>query len=226
MTYSGRFSETGSTNTAIEFYTVGSGWSQQYFSSGTPPLYPRMHLLPNGKVFYSGEGTSSSLLDLATTTWTDNVATTKYGNRRTYGSSVLLPLTPANNYNPKVMILGGGNPSTATTEIIDLGATTPQWQFGPSMSQPRIEMGATILPNGRVLATGGSLNDEDVASKSLNADLYNPATNTFSSAGANAYARLYHSVSLLLPDATVLPAGGNPSRGSYEQQREIYKPRT
>src|SRR5439155_18909941 len=75
MTYSG-LSETGSTNQAIEFYTVGSGWSQQYLFTGTPPLYPRLHLLPNGKVLYSGEGTSSALFDPATTTWTDNVATT------------------------------------------------------------------------------------------------------------------------------------------------------
>ena len=53
---------------------------------------------------------------------------------------------------------------------------------------------------------GGSINDEDAATASLNADLYDPATNTFSSAGANAYPRLYHSGSLLLPDATVMLA--------------------
>ena len=29
------------------------------------------------------------------------------------------------------------------------------------MSQSRIEMNATILPNGKVIALGGSLNDED-----------------------------------------------------------------
>jgi len=75
-----------------------------------------------------------------------------------------------------------------------------------------------------VLAMGGSVNDEDAASASLNADLYNPATNTFSSAGANAFARLYHSGSLLLPDATVALVGGNPARGSYEQHIEIYSP--
>ena len=92
------------------------------------------------------------------------------------------------------------------------------------MSQARIEMNATILPNGRVLAIGGSVNDEDAATASLNADLYNPATNTFSSAGANAYPRLYHSGSLLLPDATVMLVGGNPTRGSYEQHIEIYSP--
>src|SRR5690242_16573415 len=92
------------------------------------------------------------------------------------------------------------------------------------MSQPRIEMNATILPNGKVLAVGGSLNDEDTGTASLNADLYDPATNTFSSAGMNAFPRLYHSNSLLLPDGTVWFAGGNPARGTYEQHMEIYSP--
>src|SRR5256885_15353033 len=64
------------------------------------------------------------------------------------------------------------SPSTATTEVIDLSATTPAWAFGPNMSQPRIEMSAVILPTGKVLALGGSLNDEDLNTASLNADLY------------------------------------------------------
>jgi hypothetical protein len=68
------------------------------------------------------------------------------------------------------------------------------------------------------------LNDEQVASASLNADLYDPVAGTFSPAGANAYARLYHSNALLLPDATVLLLGGNPARGTYEQHMEIYSP--
>ncbi len=85
-------------------------------------------------------------------------------------------------------------------------------------------MNATILPNGKVLAVGGSLNDEDLATASLNADLYDPGANSFSSAGANVYPRLYHSGSLLLPDATVALLGGNPVRGSYEDHIEIYSP--
>ena len=225
MTFSG-LDENNNTNRAVEIYTVGSGWSQEYVANWTPPLYPWMHLLPNGKVFYSGSSASSALFDPSTHAWTLNVATTKYGGRRGYGSSVLLPLTPANNYRPKVMILGGNNPATATTEIIDLGAATPTWQFGPNMSQPRVEMNAVILPNGKVLAMGGSSNDEVLSTSSLNADLYNPATDppTRSSAGANAFGRLYHSVALLLPDATVWLAGGNPVRGQYEQRMENYKP--
>jgi len=223
MIFSG-LSETGGTNTSVEFYSAGSGWSAAFSAPWTPPLYPRLHVLPNGNVFYSGSTTGSSLFNPATHTWTTNVAFTNYNGTRTYGTSILLPLTPANNYTPKVLIMGGGSPSTNTSEIIDLSAATPKWVYGPNMSQPRIEMNATILPNGRVLAVGGSLNDEDTATASLKADLYDPGTNTFSPAGAEVYARLYHSVSLLLPDGTVWVAGGNPQRGTYEPHMEIYSP--
>jgi hypothetical protein len=223
MTFSGA-DNVGGGNKAVEIYTVNSGWSAEFVANWTPPLYPRMHLLPSSKVFYSGSTTSSRYFDPSAHTWSGVVATTNYSGTRTYGTSVLLPLTPANSYKPVVMIMGGGNPATNTTELIDLSAATPKWTFGPNMSQPRIEMNATILPNGKVIALGGSLNDEDTSTASLNADLYDPASNTFSSAGQNAYARLYHSNSLLLPDATVLVIGGNPARGTYEQHIEIYSP--
>ena len=57
-------------------------------------------LLPNGKVFYSGSGHDPMLFDPSAHTWS-TVATTEILERHpTYGTSVLLPLTPANNYNP------------------------------------------------------------------------------------------------------------------------------
>ncbi|MGH9140705.1 MAG: galactose oxidase-like domain-containing protein [Vicinamibacterales bacterium] len=223
MTFSG-LNESGGTNTTVEIYTPGSGWSPEYPAGWTPPLYPRMHLLPNGKVFYSGSGRGSRLFDPAAKTWSATVATTKYSGTRKYGSSVLLPLSPDDGYRARVMIFGGGNPATTSTEIIEPLAATPAWSYGPPMSQARIEMNATILPNGKVLALGGSLNDEDAATASLNADLYDPATNTFSSAGGNVYPRLYHSNSLLLPDARVALLGGNPVRGKYEGHVEVYSP--
>ena len=57
------------------------------------------------------------------------VATTNFSGTRSYGTSVLLPLSPSNGYASRVMIFGGGNPATNTTEIIDLSAATPQWQW-------------------------------------------------------------------------------------------------
>lgn len=223
LTFSG-LDENGNTNSQVEIYKVGVGWGAPLTASWTPPLYPRLHLLPSGKVFYSGSSIQSRIFDPTAGSWSDVIATTNYGGDRVYGSSVLLPLTPANGYKPVVMIFGGGNPSTKTTELIDLSAVTPAWVNGPLMSQPRIQMNATLLPNGKILTVGGSLNDEDTGTASLNADLYDSATNTIAPASANAVPRLYHSVSLLLPDARVWIAGGNPQRGTYDSSMEIYSP--
>ena len=228
--------ENGNTNNTSEIYTTGQGWSSEI--PGTPtglddpsftfgfPLYPRMHLLPTGQVFYSASSSSTLVFDPSKQVWTF-LAWTIYGGpvaERTYGSSVLLPLTPANNYDPKVIIMGGDNPATNTTEIIDLGQPSPTWQQGPAMAQARVEMEATLLPNGKVLVSGGSAKDEDATTASLQAELFDPATSSFSSAGANVFARLYHNIQLLLPDGTVFLAGGNPQQGSYEKHIEIYRP--
>jgi len=222
MTFSG-FNETGGTNQAVEIYTPGTGWSAQFNAPWTPPLYPRQHLLPNGNVFVSGPQPTTYTFNPSNQSWT-TIGNTNLGSTRTYGSSVLLPLTPANNYDPKVLILGGGTTATASTELIDLGASSPAWSFGPDMSQARIEMDAVILPTGKVLALGGSSSDEVASTHSRNADLYDPDSNSFTSAGANAFDRLYHSVALLLPDATVWIAGSNPLRGTWESHMEIYQP--
>ena len=143
---------------------------------------------------------------------------------RSYGSSVLLPLLPP-GYVPRVMNFGGGSPATSSTDIIDLSVATPSYTAGPNMSTGRIQMNAVILPNGKVLAEGGSVNNESPNTPGKTADLYDPVSNTMGSAGTAAYSRLYHSTALLLPDATVLSMGSNPgNRGSYEPAIEIYTP--
>jgi hypothetical protein len=248
-------------NSTVEIFTPGTGWSPEYPMNwnhdgvpSVPPFYMRQHLLPDGRVFYSGQDTDTKIFDpaVASTTnsgWT-HVAWTNYGlaagqGDRSYGTSVLLPLNPANNYDPRVMIMGGDvYNSTDTTELIDLGpcapacaTNIPTWQWGPKMSQRRVRNNAVLLPDGKVLAIGGSLIDVEagtwsqaVATASLNADLYDPATNTFSSAGVTAYPHLDHSVALLLPDATVWFAGSQGPAAApgqpvtFEHHMEIYQP--
>src|SRR5262249_3604531 len=84
---------------------------------------------------------------------------------------------------------------------------------------------AVILPNGKVLAEGGSVNNEAPDTPGKSADLYDPIANTFSAAGSAAYSRLYHSVAILLPDARVASIGSNPAnRGTYEPAIEVYTP--
>ena len=230
MTWSGT-DETGNTNQTVEIYQVGVGWSPPSNPGFSPPLYPWLHLLPNGLVFYSGSTPASDFFDpsqanpkVTGSGWTFGPAH-YYGLDRSYGNSVLLPLLPP-NYTPRVMVLGGGtNGATATTEIINLSQSSPAWAPGGNMpSGARVQGNSVLLPNGKVLALGGSVRNEDVNSATLGADLYDPATGLWSSAGTCSYARLYHSTAILLPDATVVSAGSNPQRGTYEQHIEIYSP--
>jgi len=220
----------GGTNNTVEIYGIGSagaGWSTPTSPAAfVPPLYPRMALLPNGNVFYTGHGSGTSnangwMFDPSARTWTSSVPTTR---NRNYGSSVLLPLLPP-AYTPRVMALGGGNPATSSTEIIDLSAASPVWTPGPSMSTGRIQMDAVMLPDGTVLAMGGSVNNEAPDGPGKTADLYGPVDNTFRPAGIASYSRLYHSTALLLPDARVVSMGSNPgTRGRYLAAIEIYTP--
>lgn len=211
-------------NQDVEIFHVGTGWSPEYEAPWNPPLYPHLHLLPSGKVFYSGETTSSNIFDPSNLTWTLNVANTNYPNARVGGSSVLLPLLPATGYAPRVMILGGDHVATATTEIIDLSVPNPAWRMLLPMSVGRARMNAVILPTGKILALGGSAIDEDPSTASLATDLFDPTTETWSSAGVAVYPRCYHSCALLLPDGTVALVGSNPVKGTWEPHMEVYSP--
>jgi hypothetical protein len=225
LVLSGLNDTSGGVNTTVQIFKAGA-WTPAGTVFPGPPLYPREHLLPSGKVFEDGANPNSQMFDPATKTWKP-VATTKFGKNRDYGTSVLLPLTPANSFKPVAMILGGGPGGanvTNTTELIDLSAANPQWVNGPAMVKPRIQLNATILPNGKVLVSGGSTEDEKPATGVLEAQLYDPASNSFASGSTMAFPRVYHSNTLLLPDATVAALGGNPERKVYEPHIEIYSP--
>jgi hypothetical protein len=238
MAFSGR-NEDGQPNNQVEFYKVGSGWGTPSTAPFNPVLYPWLHLLPDGRVFNSGYSPYSNLFNpsdhviagLNPLTWATKTAKTTTGLYRVYGSSVLLPLLPTNHYAARVMILGGvKNPATATTEMIDLSKPNPAWvRLADMPSGPRVEGNSVLLPNGKLLVQGGSRVNEDATTATLGADLFDPATGSWSSAnpggaGFAKFPRLYHSVALLLPDATVATAGSNPKHGVYEPNIEIYSP--
>ena len=124
-----------------------------------------------------------------------------------------------------MIILGGaGRLRNCNTEIIDMGADNAQLDSRAEhvAATNRTECGYSARPQGA--GVGGSVNDEDATTESLNADLFDPGHNSISSAGANAYAAPLPFERIALPDATVWFAGGNPVRGSYEHHVEIYKP--
>jgi hypothetical protein len=86
-----------------------------------------------------------------------------------------------------------------------------------SMATQRAAHTATLLPDGKVLVAGGFTGDGSLAS----AEVFDPATSTFASAGNMSASRAGHTATLL-PNGKVLIAGGY--NGSYLASAELYDP--
>jgi hypothetical protein len=207
----------GGTNTPEVWQTnSGGGWRSLTNATLGLNLYPYMHLAPNGKVFVAGTETTTRYLDTSGTgAWT--TVATRVGADRDYGSSVMYDVG-------KVLIMGGGNPVQSTAEVIDLNQATPAWSSVGSMANARRQMNATILPNGKVLVTGGTNNaSNEAAGAILATEMWNPATGNFSTMASAQTPRLYHSTAILLPDGRVVSAGGG-RPGTEYKNAEIYSP--
>ncbi|MGQ0669744.1 MAG: galactose oxidase-like domain-containing protein, partial [Actinomycetota bacterium] len=176
-------------------------------------LYPRMFVLPSGDVFWAGEPQATRMLDPASATWwfvDDMNESDRYS-----GASVLLPGLD------RVLAVGGGSPPTQTAEIIDLSEPYPSWEDTAPMHQARKHLNAVLLPDGTMLVVGGgqrgSYNDPV-----REAELYDPATGTWTEMASQVAGRMYHSTAVLLPDGRVLSAGQD--NGLYAETGEIYSP--
>jgi hypothetical protein len=94
------------------------------------------------------------------------------------------------------------------------------WSFVASLQQARVYPSATLLPNGQVLVVGGYHRGLIVAV----AELYNPATGTFTTTGSLHTARYGHSATLL-NNGKVLISGGQNTSGVIAGT-ELYDPGT
>jgi hypothetical protein len=92
----------------------------------------------------------------------------------------------------------------------------------------RRQMNATLLPDGTVLATGGSSlpGFDKPAGAVLQAELWDPKTEQWTVMAAETRYRGYHSTAALLPDGRVLVGGGgHPNSAAGAQTNfEIYSP--
>ncbi|MET9897508.1 galactose oxidase early set domain-containing protein [Streptomyces sp. NPDC006446] len=209
-------------------------------------LYPSMILMQDGRLFYSGShvfgngtpGTGSAIYD-----YDANITTAVPGlqnkDERDQSASVLLP--PAQDQ--KVLTIGGGNidsnpAANRLTDIIDLKAANPAYTVGPQIPQGTVDLGngkvaqtgaqgkmyvsAVLLPDGKVLETGGGLHNR--ADPVFEASIFDPATSTFDPVTADPQARGYHSSAFLLPDGRVMATGDNPGNGTWNHNVSIYTP--
>ncbi|QGA21118.1 hypothetical protein EYB26_008828 [Talaromyces marneffei] len=186
-------------------------------------MYPFLHLLKNGQLFifvsrsaeiYNPDSQETSLR-------LPNLP----GTYRTYpntGGSVLLPLSKENDWEPEIIICGGGayadiaSPADRTCGRIMPLSESAEWHM-EEMPEPRVMVEGLLLPDGKVLWLNGARRGaqgfgtaQEPCFGALIYDPKQPSERRWSHEGTSNIPRLYHSVALLLLDGTVMIAGSNP----------------
>ena len=198
-------------------------------ASGVAPnvgLYPRMHLMPSGLVVTCGVHTNVRSWDPANGKWAFLGQTSIY---RHYGASFLLPLHNITSERGKILLVGGSRDadSYATTrvEILDFDAGTsnsPIVREVAPITYRRKEQAPVILPDGKCVIFGGAEIGNSIPV--YIPEMFDPTTENWQALPAASVPRVYHQVSLLLPDGRVWTAGSTVTAGSQELRTEFFSP--
>lgn len=191
-------------------------------------LYPFVHLLPNNDLFIFANK-DSILFNWQTNTVVKNLPTLAGGPRNypSAGSSVMLPLTAADNYEGvEVLVCGGAaegaynNPTAQYDALNTCGrinplAGTPRWAT-ETMPQRRTMGDMILVPTGGVIIINGASKGSQgwgfASDPVYTPVLYSPgaaAGRRFQTLAGSGIPRMYHSTANLLADGRILVAGSN-----------------
>jgi hypothetical protein len=188
-------------------------WTSLPGANRSQVLYPFMYQLPNGKVYEAGTKDSTYYFGVS------GSGSLTSGPRAPFSTSGYSESTAM--YDGKILRAGGGDPAKTQAAVIDTKAPAPAWHLVESMAYPRRRMNLPILADGTVMAVGGTRTSDNVADAVLQGEIFDPATEQWSTVASMTEARMYHSTALLLPDGRVLTAGGEASGRLHAQ---IYSP--
>ncbi|MBK8210767.1 MAG: DUF1929 domain-containing protein [Rhodospirillales bacterium] len=209
--------------TTPEVYTEGVGWRKPLFDAtsdaafgakGGNWYYPRAYQLPNDptKVIVLGnEGSLFYLQPAGTGSITKLAQTIRIGGYQ----------FPTAKYAPGKLLSVRANKKVVT---VDITGATPKIALTDDISQLRIWSNATVMADGKVFVNGGSEVGNQKIKEKYEAEIWDPATGHWSLAAKAEKYRLYHATALLLPDATVLTAGGGAPGPVKNVNAEIYYP--
>ncbi|GAA4602481.1 hypothetical protein GCM10023107_60500 [Actinoplanes octamycinicus] len=115
----------------------------------------------------------------------------------------------------KILTIGGApnyenNDATANAYLLSIDGTTVTSRKAAPMANTRAFHNSVVLPDGKVAVFGGQNYPVPFSDNTavLSAELFDPATESFSTLSPAAIPRTYHSVALLMPDARVFTGGG------------------
>jgi hypothetical protein len=210
----------GSTVTdSTEIFNLKTGRSLRGGNLSSPRADIALTVLPDGRILLAGGFDGHRALAAIDVFDPQDGSVRQIGAlavARTGAGAALLP-------DGKVLIVGGGvNEATglgvtATAEIVD--PSTGASKLTGSLANARYKHSVIALPNGSVLALGGS-DERDSRGKHDTIERYDPSTGQFKSAGRMLEKRYkIGNAVVLLADGRVLIAGGAP-------RAEVYNPVT
>ncbi|MFH1726476.1 MAG: kelch repeat-containing protein [Elusimicrobiota bacterium] len=182
-------------------------------------------LLPNGTVLAAGGFTSAAstgTTNRAETYFPDTgawVPTSPMSSSRSYHAAVLLP-------DGNILVAGGITEGNYLNSAEIYVSTARRWVSIPSMDTKRAQHTASIMQDGRVLVVGGvngtGVLGQESSTGKVGAEIFDPVTLQWSTAGTLNTRRHSHTATLLR-DGRVLVAGGNDGFGEIGKA-EIYYP--
>ena len=176
--------------------------------------YPRAWIDPRGKIFILGHYDAAYTLDISGTG-----TITKYQTTRPKAGRWELPSVM---FSPGKILSLRRNKIAVIVNINGNG--DPTVTSAGTVSMERLYGNTTVLADGKVWVNGGSSSGNNLTGATLTSELWNPITNTWTATANASEVRLYHSASILLPDATVMTGGGGAPGPIKQMNGEIYYP--
>lgn len=128
-----------------------------------------------------------------------------------------------------VLVVGGSRGGVPLGSAERYFPDSGTWVSAGSMNAPRTQARATVMRDGRVLVTGGGTEGAPGYRSTAAAEIFDPATGTWTPTAPMLSARAFHTATLL-PDGEVLVTGGasiyHGSRGKVASTAEIYDPKS
>jgi hypothetical protein len=195
------------------------------------PLYPSVFTTADHRYFYTGQGLSNgqSGKDLhAPGFWTTGsnafqpVSGLSYPTQRGQGASCRV----GDARNQDFIVIGGGWPAIASTNLINLNQPDPAFHEGPALASAKSYISCVELPDGSIVEMhGGTANKIESASREVSLLSSASATSwTHLNPLPSGQHRLYHSTAFLMDDGSIVSFGSNPSGETRSNSVLRYEP--